>query len=393
MAALFEPFVWMLGIVVNIYFTVVLAEVVLHWLVRFGIVDVKNVYVAKISELLAKATGPVYKKISEKVPAVSGFDFSPFILLLVLLFLGRFIYRLDLLRIPQKVRNFIRRSWEEDDLSLYGRFDFALVDGQLKMLEFNADTPTSLLEAAVVQWQWKEDVFPANDQFNGIHEGLVASWKDIHKAYRCDQYFFASVSDFEEDNMTLKYLIATAIEAGLVTGEIDIEDIMHVNGTLYASPENPISCMFKLFPWETMFEQNPDACMTEMCWLEPLWKSLMSDKAMLPILHELFPHSPYILPAFFEPGKLSSYCRKPVFSREGANIRLVRNGLLLEESGGEYGKEGHVYQQLVEIPAHNGWYPVIGSWVIGGEPAGIGIRETTSRITDNMSHFVPHIIL
>ena len=90
MAALFEPFVWMLGIVVNIYFTVVLAEVVLHWLVRFGIV-------AKISELLAKATGPVYKKISEKVPAVSGFDFSPFILLLVLLFLGRFIYRLDLM--------------------------------------------------------------------------------------------------------------------------------------------------------------------------------------------------------------------------------------------------------------------------------------------------------
>ena len=86
-----------------------------------------------------------------------------------------------------------------------------------------------------------------------------------------------------------------------------------------------------------MFEQNPDACMTEMCWLEPLWKSLMSDKAMLPILHELFPHSPYILPAFFEPEKLSSYCRKPVFSREGANIRLVRNGLLLEESGGEYG--------------------------------------------------------
>ena len=97
MAALFEPFVWMLGIVVNIYFTVVLAEVVLHWLVRFGIVDIKNVYVAKISELLAKATGPVYKKISEKVPAVSGFDFSPFILLLVLLFLGRFIYRLDLM--------------------------------------------------------------------------------------------------------------------------------------------------------------------------------------------------------------------------------------------------------------------------------------------------------
>lgn len=156
-----------------------------------------------------------------------------------------------------KVRNFIRRSWEEDDLSLYGRFDFALVDGQLKMLEFNADTPTSLLEAAVIQWQWKEDVFPANDQFNGIHEGLVASWKDIHKAYRCDQYFFASVSDFEEDNMTLKYLIATAIEAGLVTGEIDIEDIMHVNGTLYASPETRSHACLNCFRGKRCLNRTP----------------------------------------------------------------------------------------------------------------------------------------
>ncbi len=97
MAALLEPFVWMLGVVVNIYITVVLADVALHWLVRFGIVDVKNTYVVKIGELLTKATAPVYKKISEKIPAVSGFDFSPFILLLALLFLGRFIYRLDLM--------------------------------------------------------------------------------------------------------------------------------------------------------------------------------------------------------------------------------------------------------------------------------------------------------
>ena len=97
MAALLEPFVWMLGIVVNLYFTLVLAEVALHWLVHFRIVDIKNAYVAKISDLLAKITQPVYKKIAEKIPAISGFDFSPFILLLVLLFLGRFIYRLDIM--------------------------------------------------------------------------------------------------------------------------------------------------------------------------------------------------------------------------------------------------------------------------------------------------------
>ena len=97
MAALLEPFVWMLGVAVNIYFMLVLAEVALHWLVHFKIVDARNAYVAKIGELLVKITKPVYAKIAEKVPSVSGFDFSPFILLLILMFLGRFIYRLDVM--------------------------------------------------------------------------------------------------------------------------------------------------------------------------------------------------------------------------------------------------------------------------------------------------------
>ncbi len=97
MGALLEPFVWMLGIIVDIYFTVVLAEVAVHWLIYFKILDVKNVYVAKAVEILTKVTQPVYKKISEKVPAFSGVDFSPFILLMALLFLSRFIYRLDVM--------------------------------------------------------------------------------------------------------------------------------------------------------------------------------------------------------------------------------------------------------------------------------------------------------
>ncbi len=97
MGALLEPFVWMLGIIVDIYFPVVLAEVAVHWLIHFKILDVKSVYVAKAVEILTKVTQPVYKKISEKVPAFSGVDFSPFILLMALLFLSRFIYRLDVM--------------------------------------------------------------------------------------------------------------------------------------------------------------------------------------------------------------------------------------------------------------------------------------------------------
>ena len=301
--------------------------------------------------------------------------------------------KLDLLKIPLQLRDAIRRSWEEDDLSLYGRFDFALVHGVPKLFEFNADTPTSLLEASVIQWQWKEERFPSADQFNAIHENLVQSWKDIHSAYLCDKYYFASIADCTEDNATLDYIIATAIEAGLQTYELDIRDVRHCENSLYAPDDSPINCMFKLYPWEIMFEENPEGCMTEMCWIEPLWKSLMSNKAMLPILYEMFPDSPYILPAYFEQGRLRSYCKKPFFSREGANVELCRYGVTLEKSDGEYGKEGYIYQEYVDVPSFLGNYPVLGSWVVGGEACGLGIRETSSRITDNMSRFVPHIIV
>ncbi len=300
--------------------------------------------------------------------------------------------RLEALHIPLEVREAIIRSWEEDDYSLYGRFDFALVNGVPKLLEFNADTPTSLIEASLIQWFWKEDMFPDNDQFNGIHEGLVASWKFIAEKYNSRTCCFASVTDCLEDNATLAYLISTAVEAGVTPYEMDISSIVHENGSLYAPDGSPINFMFKLYPWEFMFREDAAGCTTEMCWLEPLWKALMSNKAMLPILYEMFPQSPYVLPAYAEPGKLSSFCKKPIFSREGANVELVRKGLVLESSDGEYGEEGYIWQELVDLPRYNGVYPILGSWVIGGEPCGLGIRENTSRVTDNLSHFVPHII-
>lgn len=62
------------------------------------------------------------------------------------------------------------------------------------------------------------------------------------------------------------------------------------------------------------------------------------------------------------------------------------------ETGG-YGEEGFIYQQLALLRDFGGKYPVLGSWVIDGESAGIGIRETDTLITDNYSRFVPHFFL
>ena len=115
---------------------------------------------------------------------------------------------------------------------------------------------------------------------------------------------------------------------------------------------------------------------------------------LLVYLHKLFPDSKYILPAEYRKQKVvyqpGQYVQKPVFSREGANVKVVINGTVAEETEGEYGEEGFVVQQYAPLPDFNGNHPVIGSWLIGGVPAGMGIRESDGLITNNISRFVPH---
>lgn len=308
----------------------------------------------------------------------------------------------DKLLIPQSMHQAIIDSWNNDDLSLYGRFDFTIKDGEIKLLEFNADTPTSLLESAIIQWKWKEDVFPDNDQFNSIHENLVQSWIDIEKHYRFNEYHFAACRENVEDEETLQYIVATAMEAGLNTTEIDMEHLRLTDDEKFlVNPSDEIvKACFKLYPWEWMFDESPEGCKANIQWFEPLWKSLMSNKAILSTLYELFPESPYLLPCYLDdPHGMKSYCKKPIYGREGSNITLIKNENILIKSGGDYDDNGYIYQELSELPefkdkgTNESRYPVIGSWIVGGESCGIGIRETNNLITDNVSNFIPHIII
>ena len=304
----------------------------------------------------------------------------------------------ELLHIPKDMVPAIIESWERDDLSLYGRFDFAFIEenGERvpKLLEFNADTPTSLLESSMIQWAWKDQLFPEADQFNSIHERLVNSWIDIHQQYNSDRYHFACCRENVEDEENLQYLVSTAMEAELNTSEVEMEQLLwnEDNNCFYDPSGEKIETCFKLYPWEWLIFESPEACKSDLNWIEPLWKSVMSNKAILAIIYRLFPESPYILRCKENCVGMSSYCKKPIYSREGANVTLVKDDKIIEESSGDYGEEGFIYQELAELPCFDGRYPLIGSWVIGGESAGIGIRECGTKITDNMSEFIPHII-
>ena len=299
------------------------------------------------------------------------------------------------LAIPAAAIPVIELAWEQEPPALYGRFDF-MYDGSgpPKLLEYNADTPTSLMEAAVIQWSWLEEVYAQADQFNSIHERLIAKWKDI-EPYLSKPIYFAS-TDSEEDMLTTTYLRDTADQAGIPTEQMLMEEIGwdDDNQRFVDNAVNPIFSIFKLYPWEAMLDEEFGAAALatyqEMRWIEPIWKMLLSNKGILPILWELYPNHQNLLEAYSDgPRNMQSYVKKPLLSREGSNITMTTPQQTVETDG-PYGEDGYIYQALAPVARFGERYPVLGLWMIDQECGGMGIRESGSPITDNLSSFIPH---
>ncbi|MFN4040312.1 MAG: glutathionylspermidine synthase family protein [Brevundimonas sp.] len=312
---------------------------------------------------------------------------------------------MELLQIPAASRDYVADSWSRGEPSLYGRFDFAFDGaGPAKLYEYNADTPTSVFETAVFQWLWLEDriadgALPAEaDQFNSLHEKLV----DRFRAIFPDGGFvhFSSDPEFVEDRQTVRFLEDLARQAGLDPRFVAIDQIgLNADGRFVDDENWLIQALFKLYSWEQMLRDDyaeplPGAGVTV---LEPAWKALLSNKGLLPLLWERHRGHPNLLAAYFEsdPAHASlgdAYVRKPLFSREGANISIVEGAVREEGLDGGYGDGPHIRQALHAPPRFDGQHVIVGSWVVGDAPAGVALREDPGRITRNTSRFVPHFI-
>lgn len=293
------------------------------------------------------------------------------------------------LHIPEHAWPLIEASWQRGDKHLYGRLDFSYDGSQApKLLEYNADTPTALLEASVVQWQWLEQVRQGSDQFNSIHERLVAAWPRLGRKL----IHLTCVGHNEEDFVNVAYLADTIMQANLTPILLPIDKIAWDGQDFLDEEGEIINTLFKLYPWEWLVEDEfaEHLLETKMRIIEPAWKMILSNKALMVLLWEMFPNHPNLLPAYFDHQKISGdYIKKPLLSREGESVSLYsEKGNIISE--GAYDDGVFMVQQSHPLPNFDGNYPVIGSWLIAGEAAGIGIREDDTPITRNTSRFVPH---
>ena len=334
--------------------------------------------------------------------------------------------------IPPAYRDLVATSFRAGEPALYGRFDLAYDGmGPAKLLEYNADTPTSLYEAAAFQWLWLEDMRASGalaafgggepDQFNGIHDALVARLREINPPRA--PVHFASVKGDEEDFATVEYMAWCAKEAGLSAHYVAMEEIGLTGAGQFADAESRVmGTLFKLYPWENMLAEPFAAHIAGSgCrMIEPAWKAVVSNKGLLPVLWRMFEGHPNLLPAFFESemtsgdrvvanrraraGEALSRGRvtKPLFSREGASVDIeagdgrIGAGGRIVANDRTYDAHPRITQAYVDLPALGDparpVFPVLGAWIVGDSCVGLGIREDASRITQNLSRFKPHFI-
>ncbi|MDL2316589.1 glutathionylspermidine synthase family protein, partial [Desulfovibrio sp. OttesenSCG-928-A18] len=296
---------------------------------------------------------------------------------------------LQSLAIPVFFWDMIRDSWQRNEPSLYGRFDFAFDGhGPAKLYEYNADTPTALYEAAYFQWAWLEDslklgtIPQGSDQFNSIQERMVECFSSFKVP---GLMHFASMKDTEEDRATVEYIRDCAAQAGVKGKQIFMEDIGVDENGLFVDPDGVgIYWLFKLYPWEFMWRDEFASYLpkSDTTFVEPAWKMVLSNKGMLPLLWERHKGHPNLLPAWFHnitsAPPVRDYVLKPLLSREGANIHVYKDHSQVFASTGEYGAEGYIGQELCPPPFVDGHGPVCGVWIVGGKSCGLGIREDKS---------------
>jgi glutathionylspermidine synthase len=314
----------------------------------------------------------------------------------------------------------VRESWHNQERHLYGRMDFARgTDGSLKLLEYNGDTPTALFEAAVFQWEWLEagkasGGLPADaDQFNSIHDRLIDAFRALGVR---DRWSFAAIGTSNEDLGTIAYLADTALQAGHEIQLLAIKEIGLADGRVFVDVKNrPIFDFFKLYPWEDLLREEfgptllRAAAAREIRVLEPAWKMIVSNKGLLPLLWRAATNHPNLLPSYFaadvESGRAPSgwhggqgVVTKALWGREGAGTSIWRGSddrpvRAAPADAPAFEPNWYIDQAYTELATFDGQRPVLGSWTVAGQPAGLGIREDSELVTGSNARFIPHAII
>jgi glutathionylspermidine amidase/synthetase len=368
---------------------------------------------------------------------------------------------------PENFWPMASRSYDRGDKNLCGRFDFAISpEYGIKCYEYNTDSASCLIECAHTQDAWSVAMGLGNigrDGGLGAAKRVTAAWSRLYPPGTLIHFFFDNTD--REECVHVAYVIHLAEKAGLVCKEVSSvngftfseggADEEREGGLVIDAEGLVVQHIWKSWNYTTLLEilekEGPirttgtvrliDICFHEkISILEPVWSAIPANKAILPVLSELFPDSPYLLfSSFTLTDKLikNGYCSKPVLGRGGQNISLhfplsssspssSSSNIPIDENDpnyvtpssvaqdddpnsgsagapaapaalvvapGNFSESPTVYQELATLPRFNGLYTQINTFAAYGKYAGTVIRVEPSAIVGyNSNVFVLRVV-
>lgn len=323
------------------------------------------------------------------------------------------------LGLPIPVFEYARNSFDDQEIELFTRYDFAyLGNGQIKLVNIEADAPSLLVETAEAQRKWLWDKFAQKakqhkvTQLNSIPEMTKSAFGQLYKmSPEGNFHILDSESTRGKEWFASSYIKNLAEKAGWDIGRVRLKDLSWDNQQKRWEDhaENKINGVYKQLPWDMLFDhmlmreivahsQNLERI------FEPAWKTILSSRAIMPALHELYPRSALISPASLSRSKklgedivaapmLRSASRNEVgtlkgrrFTAWGEDIKDFRN------------QKSMIYRKL-EIPKRfkdsngGGQFTYLSIFTVAGNIAGLGIQETKLPLLGQHSTFKPHIVM
>lgn len=315
------------------------------------------------------------------------------------------------LNIPENLVPIIEASWDDDrNLHLFGRFDFAGgLDGlPIKLLEFNADTPSSLPETAIVQWaQLRANNIPEERQFNFLYDSLIENLSRLREENTdlAPRLLVSTMPDAPEDDLNISIIMEAAREAGFEVEFASVEEVTFsdTDGIFTENEDGEFvrhEFWFKLIPWEFIGWDEPElaAQLTRIVKsrkaviINPAYTLLFQSKGILKYLWDLYPNHPLLLhTGFNEPTHNLGYVRKAVLGREGSDVSIYDMlGDMVEATPGEYAEQKVVFQTLAKLNEDDKGYHYQAGVFFAWEACGLGYRRNMSRIIDNAAQFIGH---
>ncbi len=330
---------------------------------------------------------------------------------------------LALFDIPKILWPRLRLSWQwRRHQMVSGRMDFCMDERGLKVYEYNADSASCHTESGLILEEWVKTGYrgTGHNPAEGLLEELTGAWK--HSSARPFVHLMQD-NDAEEDYHAL-FMQRSLMQAGFDTkilhglGELSWDSA----GQLIDNDGRAVNCVWKTWAWETAIEQIREVSETEYAAVpirtghpqgevrlidvllrpevlvfEPLWTVIPGNKAILPVLWQLFPNHRYLLDTDFEVNDLlakTGYAVKPIAGRCGSNIDLVsHHDELLDKTSGKFVARKNIYQQLWCLPKVDGKYIQVCTFTVGGSYGGTCLRGDDSLVIKKESDIEPLIVV